>query len=78
MIIENRHTRKKRTMSLDEFKKEFANDIQTALDSYCKTQNNKPYVAATFCRVDLESEFEFNFQWNFNNFGNSAWYIKSL
>lgn len=78
MIIANRRTRQERQITLFDFKKEFANDMQTALDSYCKMQNNKPYVAATFCRVDLESEFEFDFQWNFNNFGNSAWYIKSL
>ena len=78
MIIANRRTRQERQITLLDFKKEFARDIKTAFDSYCKTQNNKPYFALIKCQAIYESEFEFNFQWNFNNFGNSAWYIKSL
>lgn len=78
MIIANRRTRQERQITLFDFKKEFAKDIQVALDSYCNTQQNKPYFFVTKNRSDFESEFEFNFQWNFNNFGNSVWYIKSL
>lgn len=78
MILENRRTREEKNISMSDFKKEYAKDIQIALDSYCKTQNNKPYFSVTKSRADYESEFNFDFQWNFNNFGNSAWYIKSL
>jgi hypothetical protein len=78
MILKNRRTREEKNISLSDFKKNFAKDIQAALDSYCKTQNNKPYFAVTKCRADYESEFNFDLQWNFNNFGNSAWFIKKM
>lgn len=77
MILENRRTREKRTISLDEFKKEFANDIRAAFESYKKTELSKPYFK--FNKEDfIESDFYFSLQWNFNNYGNSIWFIKSM
>lgn len=77
MIIENRRTREKRTMSLEEFKKEFANDIQAALESYKKTELSKPYFKFNK-EGSVESDFYFSLQWNFNNHGNSSWFIRSM
>ena len=77
MILENRRTRKKRTITLDEFKKEFANEINVSFESYEKTQISKQFFK--FNRENnIESDYYFNFQWNFNNFCNSVWFIKKM
>lgn len=77
MIIVNRNTRQKREISYADFRKEFANAIQDAFESYRKTQLNKyPYNFKD--DNSMEYNFYFQFQWNFNNFGISAWYIERI
>ncbi|MBE7708889.1 MAG: hypothetical protein E7Z93_00405 [Cyanobacteria bacterium SIG32] len=77
MIIVNRHTRKKRQMEYADFRKEFAKDIKNAFDSFRHTELAKPFYNY---KDDNSMEFNFYFQlqWNFNNHGNSAWYIESM
>ena len=77
MIITNKHTREKREISYENFRKEFRQDIERAFQGYAKTEKNKKL----FMHVDdigLESDFYFDFRWNFNNHGNSAWYIDKI
>lgn len=79
MIIVNKHTKIKRDISLVEFKKEFSNDIKIAYQSFKKTQLNKSYFNVKLkLDANIENDFNFDFQWNFNNFGNSAWYIERM
>lgn len=77
MIIVNRHTREKREISYENFRKEFKRDIERAYQSYRQTCLNKP----TYKYNDdqsIEFNFYFELHWNFNNHGNSAWYIERI
>ncbi len=75
MILKNKRTRERINISYTEFKTRFAQDIQTALESYIKTESAKPYFKAN--KIS-ESDFYFDLQWNFNHFGNSNWYIDTI
>ena len=75
MILRNKRTRERIQLSYTEFQTRFAQDMQTALESYIKTENTKPYFKAN---KTPESDFYFDLQWNFNHFGISAWYIEKL
>ena len=75
MIIANRRTREKREISYSDFRKEFAREIEAAYQSYRRTELSKSFFEH-LPDAGLESDFYFSFRWNFNNFGNSAWYIE--
>ena len=75
MILKNKLTKESLVLTRSEFYTKFANEIQTALDSYIKTENSKPYFKAT---KTPESDFYFDLQWNFNHFGISNWYIEKI
>ena len=75
MILRNKRTRERIQLSYTEFQVKFAKEIQTALESYIKTENAKPYFKAN---KTPESDFYFDLQRNFNHFGTSAWYIEKL
>ena len=57
--------------------KKFAKEIQIAFESFRKTELNKPFYNY---KDDNSIEFNFYFQirYNFNNFGNSVWYIERM
>ena len=77
MILKNKRTRETLEIEYPEFRKKFAKEIQTAIDSFRKTELNK-----SFYNYKDDNSMEFNFyfqlQWNFNHFGNSAWYIEKF
>lgn len=77
MIIKNKRTGEQKELTYNEFRHEFAKDIQTSFESFRQTE-----LAKTFYNYKddnlLESNFFFDIRWNFNNFGNSAWYIKKI
>ena len=73
MIINNKLTKESLVLSETEFKTRFAKDIETALESYQQTELSKPYFNFN---KDIESDFFFDLQWNFNHYGNSNWYIE--
>lgn len=75
MIIKNKRTKEKLELTDAEFKKKFAKEIQTAYESYKRTEENKPYFRL---RKDYESDFYFDLHWNFNNYANSNWYIEKM
>ena len=75
MILKNKRTRERIQLSYIEFQTRFSKEIQTALESYVQTENNKPYFILS---KNPESNFYFDLQWNFNHFGNSNWYIEKL
>ena len=75
MILRNKRTRERIQLSYTEFQVKFAKEILTALESYIKTDNAKPYFKAN---KTPESDFYFDLQWNFNHFGISVWYIEKL
>ena len=72
MILKNKLTKEMLDIPYSEFRIKFAKEIQTALKSYIKTENVKPYFKTN---KNSESDFYFDLQWNFNHFGNSNWYI---
>ena len=77
MILKNRRTRETLEIKYSEFRKKFAKEIQTAFESFRKTELNKPFYSY---KDDNSMEFNFYFQlqWNFNHFGNSVWYIERM
>ncbi len=75
MILKNKRTRERIQLSYIEFQSRFAKEIQVALESYIKTENNKHYFKPN---KNPESDFYFDLQWNFNHFRNSDWYIEKI
>ena len=73
MIVKNKLTKETLVLSEEEFKTRFAKEIETALDSYRRTELAKPYFNLN---KNIESDFFFDLQWNFNHYGNSNWYIE--
>lgn len=73
MIIRNKLTKETLELNRVEFEKQFSKEIKNALESYTKTELSKPYFRI---HKNLESDFYFDLQWNFNNFSNSNWYIE--
>ena len=77
MILKNRRTREIIELTYSEFRKKFAKEIQDAFESFRRTELNK-----TFYKFQDDNSMEFNFyfqiQWNFNNHGNSVWYIEKM
>ena len=77
MIVKNRRTKETLEMSYSTFRKRFTKDIQVSFDSYKQTQLNQSFYKFEDDNL-MESNFYFQIQYNFNNFGNSAWYIEKL
>ena len=77
MILKNRRTRETLEIEYSEFRKKFAKEIETAFESYRKTQLNKPFYNYKDDN-SIKFNFYFQLQWNFNNFGNSVWYIEKM
>ena len=75
MILKSKRTQERIQLSYTEFQAKFAQEIQTALKSYIKTEDAKPYFKTN---KTTEANFYFDLQWNFNHFGNSNWYIERL
>ena len=73
MILKNKLTKETLVLSEEEFKTRFAKEIDTALDSYRRTELAKLYFNLN---KDIESDFFFDLQWNFNHYGNPNWYIE--
>ena len=73
MILKNKRTRERIQLSYIEFQTKFSKEIQIALESYLKTENNRHYIKL---KKNPETDFYFDLQWNFNHFGNSNWYIE--
>ncbi len=74
-IVKNKRTKETLELADAEFKKKFAKEIQTAYESYKRTEENKPYFRL---KKDYESDFYFSLQFNFNSFSNSNWYIEKI
>ena len=77
MILRNKLTKKALDISYSEFRIKFAKEIQVAFESFRKTELNKPFYNYKDDN-SMEFNFYFQFQWNFNNFGNSVWYIEKM
>ena len=77
MILKNKLTRETLEITYPEFRKRFAKEIQDAFESYRKIQLNK-YSYNFKDDNSMEFNFYFELHWNFNNFGNSNWYIERL
>ena len=75
MILRNKRIQERIQLSYAEFQVKFAKEIQVALESYIKTENAKPYFKTN---RNPKSDFYFSLQWNFNNLGNSHWYIEKI
>ena len=75
MKVRNKLTKETINISHSEFRARFSKEIQVALDSYIRAQNNKQ----TFkFNKNFEQDFYFDLRWNFNHFGISNWYIERL
>ena len=75
MILKNRLTHEKLELSLNEFKNRFKKELQTAIECFIKSEKSKPYF---MLHEPTEEDFCFDLRWNFNNFGNSVWYIERM
>ncbi len=77
MILKNKLTKETLNISYSEFRKRFARELQVAFESYRQTQLSK-YSYKNKDNNSIEQDFYLNLQWNFNHFGMSNWYIKSV
>ncbi len=77
MILKNKRTHETLEITYPEFRKEFAKEIKQAFESFKQTQLNKTFYGYKDDNM-IESNFYFNLQYNFNNFGNSALYIEKI
>lgn len=77
MIIKNKLIGETLELLYSEFRKKFAKEIETAFESYRKTQLNK-YSWNFKDDNSLEFNFYFELQWNFNHFDMSNWYIEKV
>ena len=77
MILKNKRSCETLEIEYPEFRKKFAKEIQIASESFRKTELNKSFYNY---KDDNSIEFNFYFQirYNFNNFGNSVWYIEKM
>lgn len=66
MIIKNKRTKDTIEVSLNEFKRKFAEEIEDALGSYIKINNH------------IEGDFYSDLQWNFNHYTNTNLYIERM
>ncbi len=76
MLLVNRQTKERLEVKEEEFKQRFKRELTQAFESYKQTQINKCYYR--FNANDIEADFYFSLQWNFNHFGNSPWYIEKI
>ena len=63
MILKNKLTRESLEITYPEFRKKFAKELQTAFESYRKTQLNK-YAYNFKDDNSMEYNFFFQLQWN--------------
>lgn len=77
MIIRNKRTGEKIELSYDEFKVKLDKDIKISLDSFRKTERSKNLYRYKDDNI-IESDYFFDLRYNFNNFGNSVWYIERI
>ena len=77
MILKNKLTKETLDIPYSEFRKKFAKEIQTAFESFKKTELNKTFYNFKDDNL-IESNFYFEIRWNFNHFGNSNWYVEKL
>ena len=77
MIIKNKLTGETLELPYSEFRKKFVKEINNAFESYRKTQLNK-YSYNFKDDNSMECNFYFQFQWNFNHFGISNWYVDRM
>ena len=75
MILKNKLTKVTLDIPYSEFQTKFSKEIQLALESYIKTENNKQFFKSN---KNPEADFYFDLQWNFNHFGMSNWYIERM
>lgn len=77
MIIKNKRTKEVVEIAYHEFRKKFAKEIEDAFQSFRQTELNKTFFNFSDDNK-IESNFYFQIQYNFNSFGNSAWYIDQM
>ena len=75
MILKNSRSREMLELTEAEFKQKFAREINQAFESYQRTVLAKPYFKMN---KDIEGDFYFNLQWNFNHFTITNWYIERM
>ncbi|MBO6180626.1 hypothetical protein J6O86_02955 [bacterium] len=77
-IIVKRKTnsKEKLVLTLDEFKKRFAKELKTAIDSYTRLHKYKHSLKPPFTKEpDYESDFYFDMRFNYNHNAPGEWYI---
>jgi hypothetical protein len=78
MIVKNKRTRETLDITLEEFKKRFAKEIEDSLESYKRSVLAKPTFPPFKINNTIEGDFYFSLRYNFNNHGISNWYIEKI
>ena len=77
MILKNKSTKEILKITYPEFRKKFAKEIEDAFQNFRQTELNKIFFNFPDDN-QIESNFYFQIQYNFNSFGNSVWYIENI
>ena len=79
IILKNRRSNERLELTFEEFKTKFAQELQTALNSYKRHQEQKDMFLPPFLNnKNYESDFYFSLRFNFNNNSMSSWYIDRI
>ncbi len=75
--ITNRRTRLSRVLLLEEFKKEFAQELKQGIKTYSEDKERKNFLPKVICKnKNYELDFYSSLHFNFNNYVRSEWYIE--
>jgi hypothetical protein len=79
ILLVNKNSKEKQTLTLEEFKIKFNNELRVAINSYSNSEKQKKYLPPFQTDfTNYEFEFYFSLRWNFNNHSMSAWYIERI
>mgnify|MGYP000785934468 FL=1 len=63
----SRRTRQERVLTLQEFKKDFYNELRQAINTYSTHREQSLFYERFYKNHDFESDFYNSLQFNFNN-----------
>ena len=79
IIVQNKDTSERLVLSFEEFKEKFKIEFERAYQGYIRHETEKNVMMPEFMQKHFtEADFLLSFQWNFNNYSHSEWYIRTI
>ena len=81
IILKNRRDNSTLELGFDEFKAQFQQELQQAINLYTNREKEKKAMLLPPFTPDnnnYTSDFYFDLRWNFNNYAQTNWYIANI